>query len=167
MKHCSLHTLPVLLAMTIAAVAAATSSCSDGSCADLQSAMPLARLVTSGTTTAVTPAALTARGIGAVGADSLLADNATQSDLYLPLRAADTLCAFELTLNTATTDTITVFYRARPYFADAECGAMYVFALDSVRATTHGIDSVERVVRETTNSAQVALRIHIPADTTL
>ena len=94
-----------LIALTLTA-----AGCGDGSCYDNGSAVPMARFYQSGTTTQVSPNGMTVSAIGAPG-DTILIDNATVSDLHLPLRAGTTSTRWRMTFaaSDGTTETSKVF----------------------------------------------------------
>ena len=153
MRHLTAHiaALAMLLAM---------ASCSDGSCYDNGSSLPLVRFYASGTTTQLSVQGLTIRGLDAPG-DSVLVKNTATSEIYLPLRATTTSCQWEFTYmeEDEPSDTLTLAYRPIPYFASAECGAMYNFEITSVTTTHHSIDSVQVVKPVIDNGSDVALRV--------
>ena len=143
------------------------TGCGDGSCYDNGSAVPMARFYQSGTTTQVSPNGMTVSAIGAPG-DTILIDNATVSDLHLPLRAATTSTRWRMTFaasdGTTETDTVTIDYRPIEYFANVECGAMYYFEITGVSHTGHAIDSVTVAQARVTHVDQVNLRIYLPTN---
>lgn len=159
--------LPTCTALS-ALLALVLTACGDDSCYDNGSSLPLARFYTSGTSTTVTVLNLTMRGIDAPG-DSILIDNSSVSECYLPLRATVGTTQYELSYGddegeTLLADTITFSYRPVPYFASHECGAMYNFEMSSLTSTHHVIDSVVLVNKVIDNSTSVAVRIYIPDD---
>ena len=150
----------VLLALTFAA-------CNNDSCYDNGSSLPLASFYMGNTQQSIY--GLSIMGIGVPG-DSLLADAQALKEAYLPLRANATSTSYAVwRMFTAGTDeltvrdTITLNYKAVPYFHSAECGAMYNFDINQVSHTTHGIDSVVLLTPLITNSRMPALRIHFTA----
>ena len=158
----------VAATMILSALALGSTACGDDSCYDNGSSLPLARFYTSGTSTTVTVLNLTVRGIDEPG-DSILIDNSSVSECYLPLRATVGTTQYELSYGddegeTLLADTITFSYRPVPYFASHECGAMYNFEMSSLTSTHHIIDSVVLVNKVIDNSTSVAVRIYIPDD---
>ena len=141
--------------------------CGDGSCYDNGSAVPMARFYQSGTTTQVNPTGMTVSAIGAPG-DTLLVNNATVSDLHLPLRVStgstQWLMTFAASDGTTVTDTVTIAYHPVEYFASVECGAMYYFDITGVTHTDNMIDSVIVSQPRVTHVDQVNLRIYLPTN---
>ncbi len=141
--------------------------CGDGSCYDNGSAVPMARFYQSGTTTQVSPNGMTVSAIGAPG-DTLLIDNATVSDLHLPLHVSTGSTQWRMTFaasdGTTETDTVTINYHPIEYFASVECGAMYHFDITGVSHTGHVIDSVVVSQSHVTHVDQVNLRIYLPTN---
>ena len=126
----------------------------------------MARFYQSGTTTQVSPTGMTVSAIGAPG-DTVLVDNATVSDLHLPLRVSTGSVQWRMTFavaDTTMTDTVTVTYQPMEYFASVECGAMYRFDIAGVSHTGHVIDSVVVTQPRVTNVEQVNLRIYVPTN---
>ena len=119
--------------------------CGDGSCYDNGSAVPMARFYQSGTTTQVSPNGMTVSAIGAPG-DTLLIDNATVSDLHLPLHVSTGSTQWRMTFaasdGTTETDTVTLNYRH----------------------TGPAIDSVVVAQAHVTHVDQVNLRIYLPTN---
>lgn len=153
MKHSLLHILGVMAMLCMV-----LSSCTGDGCTDNSAALPLATFYQDGK--AVTVTGLSVRGIGAPG-DSILVDNESVSELYLPLPPAAKECQFEFNYNTegAPSDTLTLHYTATPAFAGVDCGAMYYFEITSHRHTHHAIDSVALVNPLVTNANAVTFRI--------
>lgn len=141
------------------------TGCGDGSCNDNASAVPLARFYYSQGTTQVTVSDLTVSAIGAPG-DTVLVDDDDVTDLHLPLRVGATsvqwCLSFAVNDTTSVTDTVTIAYRPKEYFASVECGAMYHFDITGVTHTDKVIDSVVVAQPQVTNVDQVNLRIYLP-----
>ena len=74
--------LPVIVLLTLLALGWALVSCGDDSCYDNGSSLPLAAFYMDDNQTTVT--GLTIKGIGNPG-DSLLLDNSSAKEIYLPL----------------------------------------------------------------------------------
>lgn len=170
----------VLLIVAVGLIAV-LAACGDDTCYDQRSALPMARFYYKGGTTAVAVSGLTVGGIGAAG-DSLIVDSTTVSEFYMPLAPRESECQYFLrftiaqegvdgeTGNTATTyshltDTLTVRYAARPYFASRECGAMYYYDIADLSATNHILDSVAVATPTITNVSQVNFRLFLPNET--
>ena len=141
------------------------ASCGEGGCDDNGSAVPLAWFYGTGTTQRATVSNLTVNAIGAPG-DTVLLNNATASELHLPLRVSSDRTQWRLTFMTTDSiflsDTLTFAYRPIEYFASVECGAMYHFDLLQVTTTHHVIDSVSAIKPHVTHVEQVNLHIFLP-----
>ena len=62
-------------------------------------------------------------------------------------------------------DTLTFVYRAYPYFASIDCGAMYNFSIETCRYTRHVLDSVAVIVHEITNDDVESVRLYYTVQT--
>ncbi len=140
------------------------AACSNDSCYDNGSSLPLATLHMG--TKQQSILGLTIMGIGTPG-DSVLAKSSAIDEVYLPLRASVSETRFAVwrtiaidTVSVVICDTLTIDYKAVPYFHSIECGAMYNFDIHSVSHTRHGIDSVVVLTPLVTNTRIPALRIH-------
>ena len=145
--------------------ALAMTACSDSSCYDNGSALPLVRFYGSGTTTQCSLKNLSVRGVDAPG-DSVLVNNETVQEVYLPLRVgvSSTQWVFDYNTEGVISDTLSLTYEAIPYFSSVECGAMYNFKLNKVTVTHHVIDSVAVVKPVIDNVADVAIRLFFPVE---
>ena len=153
-----------LLHIAVPALLLTLAACSNDSCYDNGSSLPLASFYL-GTSQQSIPG-LSIMGIGVPG-DSLLADGEALSEAYLPLRATTSSTSYAMWRTftagadeVVVRDTITLNYRAVPYFHSVECGAMYNFDITGVSHTTHGIDSVVMLTSLVTNSRIPAMHIH-------
>ena len=139
-------------------------ACNDNSCYDNGSSLPLAALYMGNSQQNIS--GLSVMGIGVPG-DSLLVNATAVNEVYLPLRANTTTTSFALwhtvridTVNVVVRDTLTIDYKAIPYFESAECGAMFNFDIQEVSHTIHGIDSVIVLNTLITNSRTPSMRIY-------
>ena len=153
-----------LLHIAILALLLTLAACSNDSCYDNGSSLPLASFYLGNSQQSIY--GLSIMGIGVPG-DSLLADGEALSEAYLPLRVTTTSTSYALwrTFTAGTDeiivrDTITLNYKAVPYFHSTECGAMYNFDITGVSNTSHGIDSVVMLTSLVTNSRVPAMRIY-------
>ena len=153
-----------IAAFLLIALTLVLAACSNDSCYDNGSSLPLATLYMGNRQQSIPGLAII--GINAPG-DSVLAQSSSIDEVYLPLRASVPQTSFALsrtiTGDTATViiqDTLTIDYKAVPYFHSAECGAMYNFDINNVSHTCHGIDSVVVLTPLVTNARVPALRIH-------
>ncbi len=145
-----LRLLPVIAVIAVVSTTAIMESCNDIGCTDLRSSIPLAGFYSSSTEAQVTIDSLLIGGIGAPG-DSLLVDTTPSrgvSTLYLPFRSENTSTSFFIKYVQKDldfpeyVDTITFDYISKPFFASADCGAMFVYDIKSVAYTRHFIDSI-------------------------
>lgn len=151
-----------VLSLILLSVLTLCVACSDGSCYDNGNSLPLVRFYMSDRG-AVSVSGVSLRGLGAPG-DSVLVTGETLSETYLPLRGTVSTTQWVIEVVTvggpAVADTLSIDYKAVPYFAGAECGAMYSFDITGVKCTGNLIDSV--VVKEphVTNVNRESLRIY-------
>lgn len=137
-----------IVAIASITVPVALTSCNTNGCLDLRSATPLATFYSSTTETAISLDSLQIAGVGAPGDSILLTAGTTASQVYMPLRAtkSETKYCFSYkwsnTDYAALNDTVTFVYDAQPWFASAECGAMYRYQITDLRYTQHLIDSI-------------------------
>lgn len=103
--------------------------------------------------------ALTMYGIGRE--DSLLADETTAPNIYVPLNQNEDISRFYLQPDSTmhTGDTLTLQYKRTLNFVSSGCGFTTLFNLDTVYATNHYIDSIALVNRKiiTTNAINVKI----------
>ncbi len=153
-----------LTPIAVIALVLTLAACSNDSCHDNGSSLPLAAFYINGTQQSIP--ALSIMGIGVPG-DSLLADEESLKEAYLPLRATTTTTSYAMwrTFTSSSSelivgDTITLSYKVVPYFHSIECGAMYNFDITDIVHTCHGIDSVVVITPHVTNARVPALRIY-------
>ncbi|MFG6385386.1 MAG: hypothetical protein K1V80_02765 [Muribaculaceae bacterium] len=124
------------------------AGCNSAGCLDNGSTLPLAKFYSSATAAAVAIDSLQIQGIGAPGDSILVQAGSATSQAYMPLRPdqPSTSWVFSykqgILANPAFNDTLTFTYQTIPYFASEECGAMYIYRIESLTHTTHLIDSV-------------------------
>jgi hypothetical protein len=137
-----------ILAVAGITLPALLTGCNTVGCTDLRSSTPLVAFYSSTTLTAISRDSLQITGIGAPNDSVLLAAGTSASQVYMPLRATQTQTSWCLSYKWQSTDypqlndTVTFTYKAQPWFASADCGAMYRFEIESVRHTKHLLDSV-------------------------
>lgn len=155
------------------ALGAALCACNSQGCIDNKSSIPLAYFYDSATLDRINVGGLTVGGVGAP-ADSLLASDATLSEVYLPLRSdrSETSFFFSVTVTPAdttmapydVTDVVDFTYESIPYFASADCGAMYRYRITSVEHTSLLIDSIglpdSLITNVNTMSVQIFMRVN-------
>ncbi len=135
------------------------AGCSSDGCLDNGSAIPLVAFYQG--TKQVTLKTLTVRGIDAPG-DTLLANKASLSQIYLPFRLNTSESSFQLDYNDEETepDVVTFHYNAIPVFVSHDCGAMYNFEITEYEFTRHAIEDVVVVDSLITNLDRVAIKIY-------
>lgn len=153
-----------VVASAVAAMASLAGGCSSDGCLNNRNAIPLAGFYSAESHEAVTIAALTVGGVGAPG-DSLLLDNESAAQVYLPFRANVGEVTFGFSAVVAgsgdvMTDQLTFGYETMPYFDNADCGAMYRYRITSVDFSGTMIDSVGIVDSLVTNVETERIKIY-------
>lgn len=104
--------------------------------------------------------ALTMFGIGRE--DTLLADDAATSNIYVPLNQNVDISMFYIqpdsTMNTG--DTLTLKYKRTLSFVSSGCGFATLFNLDTAYATHHLIDSIALVNSKIVTSNAINVKIY-------
>lgn len=124
------------------------AACNSAGCLDNGSTLPLAGFYSSSTAKAISIDSLQIQGLDAPGDSLLLKPSKGVSQVYMPLRAQvpSTTWVFSYKQgalnNPAYNDTLVFTYQTIPYFASEECGAMYIYRIESLTHTTHLIDSI-------------------------
>ena len=133
----------------IAILALAAAACNSSGCLDNGSALPLAGFYSTATAEAITVDSLEIRGLGAPGDSILLSPSARVQQVYLPMRADAPAVSWVIAYRQKAldypqlNDTLTFAYETIPYFASEQCGAMYIYRIESVAHSCHLIDSVK------------------------
>lgn len=146
------------------AVAAAMVGCNTSGCLDNQSALPKAALYSSATGSAISLNNLEISGVDAPG-DSVLVEAGTAvSEIYLPMRATKQSTSWRFSYSQegleGLDDVVTFDYDSEPYFASAECGAMYYYHIKRCTTTYNLIDSVVVADSLITNVDMVRIKIY-------
>lgn len=129
------------LVILLSAIVLTLVACSTGACYDNQNSLPKAGFYSAETGQAVSVSGLAIGGVGAPN-DSLLCEpSETATEVYLPFRPNDGTTSFAFTSG-AISDIITFTYETTPYFASADCGAVWLFRIKGVKWTGSLIDSV-------------------------
>lgn len=142
------------------------SGCNTNGCTDLRSATPLAEFYSYNTDEAISLDSLEITGIGDSGDSVLLYAGESASQVYMPLRATKSQTSWCLSYKWYTTDfaelndTVTFYYDAQPWFASAECGAMFRYRIKNVKYTQHLLDSVAVLDSLITNVDATQLRLY-------
>ena len=147
-----------LIQSVLALLAAATfAACSSSGCLDNGSSIPLAGFYDSATGKGVSLSSITVHGVDAPADSALIRPGTAASQLYLPMHAGHPSTTWVLEYadepiaSPEYNDTITLAYESIPYFASEDCGAMYCYRVNSVKHTTHLVDSVVMVDSLITN----------------
>ncbi len=141
-------------------------SCNTSGCLDNQSAIPLAGLYSSETGQSISLNIIEISGVGAPGDSVLVAAGTAVQQVYLPMRSTvdETSWCIHYTQENlsdpALNDTVTFGYESQPYFASEECGASYRYYINSVKCTTHLLDSVVLADSLITNADIERIRLY-------
>lgn len=147
--------ISLIIIQTIAVIL--LTGCNTSGCTDNRNSIPLAGLYSYETLQSITVTQLTIGGVGAPN-DSLITSNQSVSQVYLPFRADSGETSFFFHYgqtgidDDAFNDTINFTYSSLPYFASADCGAMYRYIIQGLTYTRHLIDSVGLVDSIITNA---------------
>ena len=156
------HSIFLLAAILLVGFAA----CNDEGCEGNTSSMPLAGFYSSQTKKAITIDSLTVYGVGVPGDSAIIHNRSTVTQVYLPfdVDAASSRFVFRYEQKAFAdldiTDTITVAYESRPYFHSKDCGAMYVFDIQSIETSHYLIDSVRVLTPTIDNTNSENIRIY-------
>lgn len=137
----------ILKLPAIALLSMLASGCNTSGCTDNRSSIPLAGFYSSADGQAIAVDSLAIKGVGApVDTVYLLSPDENATQVYLPLRATESSTTFEIFYMQSNlaglTDRVTIDYRALPYFASEECGAMYRYRITRLSHTAALLDSV-------------------------
>lgn len=150
----------ILLFLLVLAILGA--ACSNSGCLGNGSSIPLVAFYDYETGQQGSLNGLTVKGIGAPG-DSLLADSASLTQVYLPLQVSTSSSSFVFDFNYegVEPDTLTLRYEAVPYFHSEECGAMYIFNISDFSVTHHVIDSIAIPNKVINNEDRISIKLFI------
>ena len=150
------------IALLTIVLAAITAACSNSGCIGNGSSIPLAAFYDYATGRPGSMEGVTVKGVGAPG-DSLLADNASLTQVYLPLQVSTSTSSFVFDFNIEgiAPDTLTLRYEAVPYFHSEECGAMYIFNISEFKVTHNFIDSVAVPNKVINNEDRISIKLFI------
>ena len=138
------------------------TGCSTGACYDNQNSLPKAGFYSAETGEAVSISGVAIGGVGAPN-DSLLCEaSETASEVYLPFRPNEETTSFAFRSG-GIADIVTFSYETRPYFASADCGAVWVFRIKEVSWRGALIDSVAVIDSLITNVDAQQLKIFVNA----
>lgn len=154
--------LPIIAAAITSLLLTLAGGCSSNGCLDNRNSLPLAGFYSAATGDAVTVSGLTVGGLGAAN-DSLLMNNSSASQVYLPFRASIDEVTYIFTAATETdtvSDELTFTYNVMPYFDNVECGAMYRYKITGVWYDGVLIDSVAITDSLITNVESERIKIY-------
>ncbi len=156
----------IIFAAATAALLAAGIACgNDDGCTGNQSSLPLAGFYSSQEKSAISIDSLTIYGIGMPG-DTTIVDTATVAQTYLPLNIANNISVFVFRYDQSElaaynlSDTLSISYKASPYFHSEDCGAMYVYDVEEYSTTHNLIDSVNIPNRHIDNTDRENIQIY-------
>lgn len=146
------------------AAALLLSACSTGACYDNSNSLPKAGFYSAQSGEAVSVTGLQVMGADAPNDSLLVKQSATITQAYLPFNPEKGQTRFIFTSG-AFSDHVTFSYETMPYFASAECGAMWRFRITDVTHSSLFIDSVAVTDSLITNIDAEQIKIYIkPAD---
>lgn len=140
------------------------TGCNSSGCTDNKSSIPLAGFYSYTTLSSISVNKISLGGVDAPD-DSLIINNSSASEVYLPFRAEYDETQFYIHYHSrgiddpAFNDTLTFRYDRLPYFASEECGAMYKYEIKEFSTTYHLIDSVALLDTNITNADRETIRI--------
>lgn len=147
--------LPILIVL-----ATLVAGCSTGACYDNQNSLPKAGFYSASTGNAVTVSGLSVGGVGAPNDSLLCGPSESVTEIYLPFRPDETSTSFTFKSGLFA-DLVTFTYETTPYFASADCGAVWRFRIRSVSWSGALIDSVAVVDSLITNVDAMQLKIFL------
>lgn len=162
---CVLRNTATITVVLPLAMALLMSGCNTSGCTDNKASIPLAGFYSNETLSAISVSQISIGGVDAPN-DSLIVDNASASQVYLPFRADTDATQYYIHYHSrgiddpAYNDTLTFCYNRLPYFASEECGAMYRYEVYEFSTTYHLIDSVAMVDTCITNADRETIQIY-------
>lgn len=154
----------LIFPVSLACLLALAPACSTDGCLDNQSALPKAGLYSSETGGAITLNTLQISGVDAPHDSILIKGGTAVGEFYLPMRATknSTTWRFHYTQEGLEDydDVLTFTYQSQPFFASAECGAMYNYLITDCSTTHNLIDSVVIADSLITNVDKVRIQIY-------
>ncbi|MDE6145771.1 MAG: hypothetical protein K2F96_05790 [Muribaculaceae bacterium] len=136
------------------------AGCSTGACYDNQNSLPKAGFYSAATGDAVSVSGLSVGGFDAPNDSLLCAASETVTEVYLPFNPDETSTSF-LFKSGVIADVVTFAYDTTPYFASAECGAVWRFRIRSVSWDGALVDSIAVVDSLITNVDAQQLKIFL------
>lgn len=147
-KILSRRLLAPVVTLVIATVPYLLTSCNTAGCTELRSAVPRADFYSSATGKTISIDSLSISGLGAPDDAELYGPADRLSSVYLPMPALKDRVEWRIAYMQKAlaeydiADTITLDFERTPWFAGAECGAMYKYRINRLAYTTNVIDSV-------------------------
>lgn len=141
--------------------------CNSTGCLENRSSIPMVEFYSSTTEEPITPDSIAIGGVGAPNDSLLLTEKQRVGKIYLPFRSNKTSAAYYIDYRwkgvpDGFTDTVWFDYKAIPYFASSECGAMYRYRIENVRHTDILLDSVVLLDSLITNIQEPSIRFYFP-----
>lgn len=159
----NLQILPVAVAAAVCMLIVGCTS----QCYDNQSSIGLAGFYDSTTKREISIGMIDVYGVGAPNDSAILKTTGAVSQVYLPMPVEGNECAFvihyreEAISSELLNDTLTLHYDAVPYFAGSECGAMYIYKINSFDYTQHIVDSIAIPTMEINNLDMETIKIYM------
>ena len=141
-------------------LSAVMAGCSTGACYDNQNSLPKAGFYSASTGNAVSVSGLSVGGAGAPNDSLLCGPSETVTEVYLPFRPDEKSTSFTFKSGLFA-DLVTFTYETTPYFASADCGAVWRFRIRSVNWSGTLIDSIAVVDSVITNVDAMQLKIFL------
>ena len=157
------HLLYIFCTVTLLAIAI---SCNNDGCEGNSNSLPLAGFYSSQTKSAIALDSLTIYGIGMKGDTTIIKNAKSVKQSYLPFNMSDTISRFVIRYEQQTfvanniTDTITITYDNIPFFHSEDCGAMYIYKINSYNTTNALIDSIAVLAETIDNTDKENIKIY-------
>ena len=141
-------------------LSAVMAGCSTGAGYDNQNSLPKAGFYSASTGNAVSVSGISVGGVGAPNDSLLCGPSETVTEVYLPFRPDEKSTSFTFKSGLFA-DLVTFTYETTPYFASADCGAVWRFRIRSVSWSGTLIDSIAVVDSVITNVDAMQLKIFL------
>lgn len=162
-------TLKILLAIFCVFAIAGFAGCTD-ECTDNQSSIGLAGFYNTAKKS-ISIDSISVYGVDVPNDSMILRNQTGVKQVYLPMPLNSESCKFVVHYDQKAisdiryNDTLTLNYEAIPYFASAQCGAMYRFEIKEFIYTKHLIDSVAIPSMQITNADSETIQIYMRTTT--
>jgi len=155
-----------LPAVLLVALCAMVTACAGDGCSSGTSSIPRAGFYASGTGDAVTIDSISVYGVEVPGDSMVLRCARNVHQTYMPLRISQETTKYVIhydqkaLCDISNNDTITLHYKATPFFESDECGVLYLFDITGFECTNHLIESVEVVYPHVSNIDVETLKLY-------